>query len=168
MQQIDFLSIFTDPLRQPFISSLLPPSHRWSHLSGFHFHHPCSPLFPRPLPHPPIYPTNILLVAHQLLRIQDVNEGFRGKKGKCLVIKETHRLQGLLSGPWSMWTNLAAIENRRSDSRDLNQFMAVKRLTMHPGRVKRRGCSYQILFVNPRVLLLKVKDFQTDSNSVLL
>lgn len=48
---------------------------------------------------------------------------------------------------------IAAIENRRSDGRDVIQFMAVKRSTESPGQM--RGRSYQMLFMHPRVRLIR-------------
>lgn len=102
------------PLRHPLIYSLLPPFQPLIPPFCLSLAQSMSSiiltLFTKaPLSHhPPIYPdtfsrvwifcssntTNIPMVARSLLRIQDVNEGFREeKKRRWLVIKGTYRLQ---------------------------------------------------------------------------
>lgn len=56
-----------------------------------------------------------------------------------------------------MSTNLAAIENRRSDGRDVIQFMAVKRSTESPGREpdRREDAAIRCFLMHPRVRLLR-------------
>lgn len=77
------------------------------------------------------------------------------------MIKGTHRLQGPLSGPWSMWTNLVAIENRRSDGKGPHSIYGCEDIDLasRMGATQMRGCSYQILFMHPRVRLLTSQRF---------